>query len=428
MADYNAPAWFDPEVERQRELSKLLRKQAMQQQQGKMVSGHYISPGIGAAIVPIAQTYASKQAAERADEMEMRRRGELSEALRTPKPIPDGIRDPNYQPPGLTDRLAALQNNPQAQQLAMQLRLQEAARQAEPQYRTISPDQARQMGLGDGVWQMSPQGQISRAYAPEAPDYNKPVIMGPNGPMPNPAYVQAQSQIRAAGRNQTNIDFGGMMGGSPELGKLATDYGYILDPNTRQPVIDPATGLPTAAPVPGSKEYRTIKSTEEKAKQAKGLKDRYGDVVTDTIDRTLDQVTKANLPVTGLGSYLSGIPGTPARDVKANLDTIRANIGFDRLQQMRDASPTGGALGQVSEFENRLLQSTLGNLEQSQSEEQFINNLKRVKEIYDRVVNEGISDDEAAKLMQGGATKSTSLGLTEEEMQELEQLRRELGQ
>jgi len=53
---------------------------------------------------------------------------------------------------------------------------------------------------------------------------------------------------------------------------------------------------------------------------------------------------------------------------------------------MRDASPTGGALGQVSERELAFLQSTIGNLEQSQSKEQLTYNLKRLKKIYSNML------------------------------------------
>jgi len=84
---------------------------------------------------------------------------------------------------------------------------------------------------------------------------------------------------------------------------------------------------------------------------------------------------------TGLiGGTAAKIPGTPAYDLARKLDTVRANIGFDRLQEMRDNSKTGGALGQVSEMENRLLQAVWGNLEQSQSKEQFLQNLDLVEQ------------------------------------------------
>ena len=54
---------------------------------------------------------------------------------------------------------------------------------------------------------------------------------------------------------------------------------------------------------------------------------------------------------------------------------------------MRDASPTGGALGQVSNIELDLLKSSLGNLNQSQSKEQFMANLKQVQKVYNEIVH-----------------------------------------
>lgn len=86
------------------------------------------------------------------------------------------------------------------------------------------------------------------------------------------------------------------------------------------------------------------------------------------------------IPATGFGSFLQSIPHTDALRLKNLLETIRANIGFDKLQDMRDNSPTGGALGQVSEFENRLLQAVRGSLQQEQDGPDLIKNLDRVKD------------------------------------------------
>ena len=79
------------------------------------------------------------------------------------------------------------------------------------------------------------------------------------------------------------------------------------------------------------------------------------------------------------GALLSKIPGTKARDLKANIDTIVANLGFRELQDMRDNSPTGGALGQVSERELQLLNAAKQNLENSQTPEQLKENLEDLK-------------------------------------------------
>ena len=96
----------------------------------------------------------------------------------------------------------------------------------------------------------------------------------------------------------------------------------------------------------------------------------------ETISRAKPLVTEGTA---GIGSFRALIPGTRAKDLQSLVETIRANIGFDQLQAMRDASPTGGALGQVSEREISFLQSVLANLELSQSPEQLSANLDIVE-------------------------------------------------
>ena len=92
---------------------------------------------------------------------------------------------------------------------------------------------------------------------------------------------------------------------------------------------------------------------------------------------------------TGLtGSLLSSVPGSAAHDVLKQLDTIKASIGFERLQAMRDAAPSGASgLGQVTEKEIGFLQAAMGSLEQSQSKEQFLKNLAAVKKQYIKTIN-----------------------------------------
>ena len=105
------------------------------------------------------------------------------------------------------------------------------------------------------------------------------------------------------------------------------------------------------------------------------------DSVMNNVDRAIENV---NWATAGAGGALTGfVPGTPARDLRATIDTIKANLGFDRLQQMRDQSPTGGALGQVSEMELRLLNSAIQNLDTDQSPEQLRQNLQQIRYHYD---------------------------------------------
>lgn len=108
-------------------------------------------------------------------------------------------------------------------------------------------------------------------------------------------------------------------------------------------------------------------------------------IVTNNIDKANELIDKGF--ATGYASYLSGAPNTDAGELRNVLDTIKANVGFDNLQKMRDNSPTGGALGQVSEMENRLLQAISGSLDPKQGK-LLKQNLSVIKELYPQVLKE----------------------------------------
>ena len=87
---------------------------------------------------------------------------------------------------------------------------------------------------------------------------------------------------------------------------------------------------------------------------------------------------------TGFGSYLSVVPGTQAKQLASVIATIKARLGFDQLQQMRNASPTGGALGQVAVKELEALQSAIASLDQTLDAQPLRENLRQIRESYSR--------------------------------------------
>jgi len=102
------------------------------------------------------------------------------------------------------------------------------------------------------------------------------------------------------------------------------------------------------------------------------------------------------------GVALSLIGGTPANTLANRLATIKANVGFDRLQAMREASPTGGALGQVAVQELFSLQAAEGSLDQNQSPEELTKNLDAIEQHYrtlQRIFSGDMTEEEAAKLL-----------------------------
>ena len=84
-----------------------------------------------------------------------------------------------------------------------------------------------------------------------------------------------------------------------------------------------------------------------------------------------------------IGNIQGNIPETvlslasqDAANALSDYNALLAVAGFQELQAMRDASPTGGALGQVSDSENRLLQQSAFASSRTQSEAKFRESLK----------------------------------------------------
>lgn len=122
----------------------------------------------------------------------------------------------------------------------------------------------------------------------------------------------------------------------------------------------------------------------------KEIKDQKTRNFVSGIDSVLQEVDKAveiaknNITATGIpGAATSRIPGTPSYNLRRRLQTVQANLGFDKLQQMRDSSPTGGALGQVSERELGFLQATLVALDPNMGDEELIAGLEKVRKHYE---------------------------------------------
>ncbi|RWR31504.1 hypothetical protein D2T29_10755 [Sinirhodobacter populi] len=196
----------------------------------------------------------------------------------------------------------------------------------DPGYTMLSPDEAKALGLPDGAYQRSADGKVS--------------------------------QIGGSG---VTVNVGD---GAPGLGKLSPDYGYVLDPATGQPVIDPSTGLPTAAPVPGSPASTAAAKVSDQDAARRQAQETTGDVITNAAKRALDAGRGRMLG--GVGQSVAGmLPWTDSAEVQRQVDVLKANATIETLNAMRQQSPTGGALGSVTEGENRMLAAKAGALDPS---------------------------------------------------------------
>jgi murein DD-endopeptidase MepM/ murein hydrolase activator NlpD len=125
--------------------------------------------------------------------------------------------------------------------------------------------------------------------------------------------------------------------------------------------------------IPGAPPDRTRQMEAQAAK---------AESIIATVDQALKSVSGATAGF--WGGQTRRIAGTPAYDLASQVETIKANLGFQELQAMREASPTGGALGQVAVQELQALQATVANLDTAQSPAQLQSNLNKIKQHYQR--------------------------------------------
>lgn len=110
---------------------------------------------------------------------------------------------------------------------------------------------------------------------------------------------------------------------------------------------------------------------------------------TETMTQNLDKLDAALVALDkhpGLPYITGTIYGrTPslrddAIDAQAQLNSITSQIFQDSLQAMREASKTGGAVGNVSDREGDKLERTMGALDRAQTTESFQNQVKKVRQ------------------------------------------------
>ena len=170
-----------------------------------------------------------------------------------------------------------------------------------------------------------------------------------------------------------------------QIARTRTERKEELDIETKESQL--LTDVAQRANVYSQIQERAQKIGKEAETKEKTTKSQVGkaDIVLGKVKEAnkLLSGTTGGFFATGLAQTLTGfLGGTPAKNLAAKLNTISANLSFDTLQAMRDASPTGGALGQVSEREIELLGATVASLDPSQSPTQLRSALNDIETHY----------------------------------------------
>ena len=154
--------------------------------------------------------------------------------------------------------------------------------------------------------------------------------------------------------------------------------------------------------IEGGKQEQDASKEDEARLERFTNQSRSGRIVLENLDRAIE-LAQDPLATGFAGGALQNVGANPltgsvAIDLAKTVETITATIGFDRLQRMREESPTGGALGQVAVQELEALRATMGSLDLRQSKDVVTRNLRRVKDEYvtamKRIIDAAIMDNE----------------------------------
>lgn len=135
-----------------------------------------------------------------------------------------------------------------------------------------------------------------------------------------------------------------------DTGTIPQGYEAIRDNNGRVIRYEPIPGGPAD-------------TTKTDAARADSLS-ASTDVITGAASKAREAYNSATLPVTGTVGRIAGmLPETNSAEVRRQVETLKSNAKIENLQAMRAASPTGGALGAVSDSENAMLAAKAGALD-----------------------------------------------------------------
>lgn len=190
-------------------------------------------------------------------------------------------------------------------------------------YAQITAEQAQQRGL----------------------DPNKQWQVGPNGRV---------SQIGGGGTSVT-VNNAGDAAPVPAYPKAPNGFMYVRDPASGDVVLN-EQGIATMAPIIGGPKDN---SAQEGVKADRAS--TASDVVTNAA-RLARLAASERGPFPSLTTQVARLPWTDSAEVVRHVEVLRAQAAGTNLQQMRDASPTGGALGNVTEKEIALLENLSGAL------------------------------------------------------------------
>ena len=295
-----------------------------------------------------------------------------------------------------------------------------ARRKAQFERRQVADQRQKVLELAKGY------GPRIQALAATSPDQAMQIIGRIEAQKAMPKAVKAPSVPATIQALQFRAEAAGLEPGTPEYQRFMLSAGKGQGMNVvvgADGEVSVSTGGAYTGTGPMTKDQERGLDYEKDnlgSQQRQMVKERTGDVQADVVSTNvagaldilapigkdgerqvkdkdwMQRLLSLDLPEAGVvGDFaqkLGPASSQEAVNLATFLDPIRANVAFDRLQQMREASKTGGALGNVSNVELAQLQSSAGSLAQRASPEILVKNLMKIDEVYTKILNDPLAN------------------------------------
>lgn len=220
----------------------------------------------------------------------------------------------------------------------------------------------------------------------------------PSGPEPTSAVQNYQFLIsqgvdgktameRAFGGGGVNVNLG-ENGQSFANAPFGQDYRRNPDGTVW---IDPQTGTGQIINVGGGPQALDAAALATKGDAASGARDTSTATITNAANLARQAYNSGALTGGSLGNMMANLPESQAAEVRRQLGVLTSNATIQNLNAMRQQSPTGGALGSVTEKEGAMLAAASGAVDPASS------NFPQQLDNYERTLLEVIHGPEAGK-------------------------------
>lgn len=219
-------------------------------------------------------------------------------------------------------------------------RLQRELSEEPETFNMLSSQEVQQMGLPPGSYQRSSDGRVY------------PV---------SPQTTTIENTITTGG--ETGRYLYGTDAGLPA--------GWRIDRQTGQASVIPG------GPADVEQQDLDTKSTERDRQQTI----KMGTTLTN-LQMNIDEIQNGGFPVTGpLGAISGMVPGTSASDWRVRNEQIVTEGALAEIQNMRDNSPTGGAVGQLTDSERKAIALAATGISNAQSAEEYVRAAENYRQV-----------------------------------------------